>query len=72
MGRALVHFSLAQRGQPPHRDHHIFLHGKILEQKVELKDEAEKYVPFLRKCVIGQIGDEFVLDRYLAAVSVIK
>ena len=34
-----------KRGQSPHRDHHVFLRGKIFEEKMKLEDESEELIP---------------------------
>ena len=69
---ARVHFRFAQRAQTPHRDHDVFLRGKIFEEKMELKDEPEKLIPFSGESIIHEVGYGFVFDRDPAAVCVIE
>src|SRR3954447_25846752 len=72
IGGALEHFRLAQHVQAAHRDHYVFLRGKILEQEVELENEAEQLVSLPGQGVVDQVRDRFVFDRDLSAVSVVE
>jgi hypothetical protein len=72
MRGAFVHLQLAQRCQAPHRDHDIFLGGKILEEKVKLEDEPKEFIPFPRQRVINEVRNRLIFDRDPAAVRVIE
>ena len=56
-GRPVPAFRLFREAtEPAHRDHDVFLRGEILEQEMELEDEAEELVPFLRELIVGQVA----------------
>jgi len=70
--RALEHFRFAQHIQTPHRDHDVFLRGKIFEEKMELEDESQELVSSSSQRVIDKMRDGFVLDCDPAAVRLIE
>jgi hypothetical protein len=70
--RTLDHFRFAQLIQAPHRDHYVFLRGKIFEEKMELEDESEEFIPLSRQRVVHQMGDVFILDAHLPAIGLIE
>src|SRR2546423_9091915 len=68
----LHHFRFAQLIPAPHRDHHVFLRGKIFEEEMELEDESQQLVPLSGERVVLELGDIFVLDTDTAAVRLIE
>src|SRR2546421_179199 len=55
IGGTLQHLRFAQHIEPAHRDHDVFLGGKIFEKKMELEDEPEQLVAFSRQRVVDQM-----------------
>ena len=55
-GSAFAHLAIGKLPKLAHRDHHVLLRREILHQKMELKNEADELVPFMRQFVIAQLG----------------
>src|SRR5436305_5149110 len=61
-GSAFAHLAIGKFPKLAHRDHHVFLRGEILHQKMELKNEADELAAFIREFVIAQLGDWLRFD----------
>src|SRR5438093_4679086 len=61
-GSAFAHLAIGKFPKLAHRDHHVFLRGEILPQKMESKNEADELAAFIREFVIAQLGDWLRFD----------
>ena len=53
LGSAIAHLRIRELAKLTHRDHHIFLRSEVLHQEMELKDEADEFVPLLRELIVA-------------------
>ena len=53
LGSAIAHLRIRELAKFTHRDHHIFLRSEVLHQEMELKDEADEFVPLLRELIVA-------------------
>src|SRR5262249_25512214 len=69
---AITHLRIRELAELTHRDHYIFLRGEVLHQEMELKNEADEFVPLMCELVVGQVGHRFGFDRYTPRIGGIQ
>src|SRR5215211_3310803 len=69
---SIAHLRIRELAKLTHGNHYIFLRGEVLHQKMELKDEADEFVPLLRELIVAQVGYRFGFDRNTPGVRCIE
>src|ERR1051326_9050086 len=72
ISRTAPHLRFAEPSQPTHRQHHVFLGGKIFEQKMKLKNKTKQFVPLSGKDVIRQLRYRDLLEGDASALWMIE
>jgi hypothetical protein len=70
--RTVHHGAFAEAAEATHGDHDVFGGGEVLEEEVELEDEAEEFVSFLGEIVIAKTGDILAIDDEGAVVGAVE
>src|SRR5436190_18754632 len=71
-GSAIAHLCIRELTKLTHWDHHIFLRSEVLHQEMELKDEADEFVPLLRELIVAEMGHRFGFDGNTPGVRCIE